>query len=103
MTEKFQGTRTPENEARLAQKQAELKTQAEKEAKQEASEEAENIVRTIASRWSERGFTPEQCVWSLALATINFRESIPESFGGKAMFDRVAYEAKQYYDENKGR
>lgn len=99
--EKFEGKRTAESAAKLQKKQEELKANADSEARQEASQEAEQMIKLITARWSQLGFTPEQCVWSLALATINFRESVPESFGGKAMFDRVAYEAKQYYDKNK--
>jgi hypothetical protein len=40
-------------------------------------------------------------VFALALATINFREGTPPEFGGKEMFDRVAHEARKYYDTNK--
>lgn len=101
--ETFKGERSEESAEKLAKKQLELQAKATQEAQAEASEEAEHMIRMISARWAERGFTPEQCVWSLALATVNFRESMPEKFGGKAMFDRVAYEAKQYYDANRNR
>jgi hypothetical protein len=66
----------------------------------------EEIINYLNRGWNERDFTPEQRVFSLALATINFREKVPDVFpdgtpGGVEMFDRVCYEAKVYYDENK--
>ena len=67
----------------------------------EAAGNTEEIVRWLQQQWGDRGFTPEQCVFALALATINFRETIPAKHGGKEMFDRVAAEARKYYDANK--
>jgi hypothetical protein len=67
----------------------------------EAAGNAEDIVSYLQQEWASRGFSPEQCVFALALATINFRETMPESFGGKEMFDRVAHEAHKYYQANK--
>ena len=89
--------RSPEN----AQKAARLmEAGAMNEHAIEAASHAEEIISWLQSEWGERGFTPEQCVFALALATINFRESVPEKYGGKEMFDRVAAEAKKYYDAN---
>lgn len=67
----------------------------------EAAAHAEDILRWLRNAWEARGFTPEQCVFAVALATINLRESLPEKLGGKELFDRVAAEAKRYYDANK--
>jgi hypothetical protein len=67
----------------------------------EAAGNAEDIVSWLQQEWASRGFSPEQCVFALALATINFRETMPENFGGKEMFDRVAHEAHKYYQANK--
>lgn len=67
----------------------------------EAAGNAEEVIKTLNEMWSERGFSPEQCVFALALVTINYRETVPEKFGGKAMFDRVAASAREYYDANK--
>lgn len=67
----------------------------------EAASNAEEIIKMLQQDWADRGFSPEQCVFSLALVTINFREGVPEKFGGKEMFDRVAREAKAYYNTNK--
>jgi hypothetical protein len=67
----------------------------------EAAAHAESIIRFLQAEWGERGFTPEQCVFSLALATINLREGVPEKYGGKDMFDRIAFEARKYYDANR--
>lgn len=67
----------------------------------EAAANAEDIIRLLTAQWGDHGFTPEQCVFALSLATINFRETIPEKYGGKEMFDRVAHEAHKYYHSNK--
>lgn len=69
----------------------------------EAARSAEIIIEWLQGEWGEKGFTPEQCVFALALATINFRETVPSEYGGKDMFDRVAGEARRYYDKNSGR
>ena len=65
----------------------------------------EEIVRYLNQVCNDRDFTPEQRVFSVALATINLRESIPEKFldgtmGGKGMFDRVCAAAREYYDKH---
>ena len=67
----------------------------------EAAGNAEEIIRYLTGLWDAEGFTPDQCVFALALVTINFRETLPDKFGGKEMFDRVAAEARRYYDANK--
>lgn len=66
----------------------------------EAAANTEDIIAALQQMWDDRGFSPEQCVFALALATINFREGVPAKFGGKEMFDRVAAEARKYYDAN---
>lgn len=68
-----------------------------------AAEYTEAIVRDLNEAWNDRNFTPEQRVFSLALATINFREHIPEVFpdgtpAGKAFFDRVCGLAREYFE-----
>lgn len=67
----------------------------------EAAGNAEEVIRHLTATWQAEGFTPEQCVFALALVTINYRETIPDTLGGKAMFDRIAGEARIYYDANK--
>lgn len=67
----------------------------------EAAASAEDVIKYLQNAWAERGFTPEQCVFALALVTINFREGVPSQFGGKEMFDRVATEARKYFDANR--
>lgn len=67
----------------------------------EAAANAEEVIKMLTELWGNHGFTPEQCVFALALVTINFRESLPGRYGGKEMFDRVAHEARLYYDANK--
>lgn len=63
----------------------------------------EELVRLLGTVWGEAGLTPEQCVFSLALVTINYRETVPDKFGGKDMFDRIAAEARRYYNDNVGK
>jgi hypothetical protein len=67
----------------------------------EAAAHAEVVIRFLQAEWGERGFTPEQCVFSVALATINLREGVPEKYGGKEMFDRIATEAQKYFNANR--
>lgn len=92
--------RTTEGQKRFDAKQAELAAKVIQDATLEAAGDAESVIALLQARWGDAGFTPEQCVYSLALVTINFRESLPEKFGGKAMFDRVAGEARAYYNAN---
>jgi len=66
----------------------------------------EEIISHLNEVWKERDFTPEQRIFSLALATINLRETVPDKFpdgtaGGKDMFDRVCAAARAYYDKHK--
>ena len=66
----------------------------------------EEIIAYLNRVWNERNFTPEQRIFSMALTTINLRETVPDKFpdgtpGGKEMFDRVCASARKYYDENK--
>jgi len=67
----------------------------------EAAGNAEEIIQYLSSMWNAEGFTPEQCVFALALVTINYRETLPDKLGGKEMFDRVCKEAREYYNANK--
>jgi hypothetical protein len=70
-------------------------------AEQEAAAFTEEILKWLNDRFNERGFSAGQRVFSVALATVNLREGLPEDKGGKALFDQVAYEARVYYDKNK--
>ena len=67
----------------------------------EAAGHSEAVIAWLNEQWADRGFSVEQCIFSLALVTINYRESLPEKYGGKAMFDNVAAEARKYYDANR--
>lgn len=90
--------RSPEN---LEAARRMIEAQSMNEHALEAASHAEEIVKWLQEQWGERGFSPEQCVFALALATINFREGMPEKYGGKEMFDRVAHEAHKYVQANK--
>jgi hypothetical protein len=90
--------RSPEN---LEQARRIIEARSMSEHALEAAAHAEDIIKWLQQEWGERGFSFEQCVFALALATINFRESMPEKAGGKEMFDRVAHEARKYYDANR--
>lgn len=91
-------TRSPEN---LAQAKRLIEASAMSDHALEAAANAEDLIAMLQQEWANRGFSPEQCVFALALITINFREGVPPEFGGKEMFDRVAAEARKYYDANK--
>jgi hypothetical protein len=100
MSDKFAEnvSRSPEN---IANAQRLIAADAMNAHSLEAAGDAEEIIRTLNAQWGEKGFTPEQCVFALALATINYREGLPEKYGGKTMFDRVASEARKYFDANR--
>lgn len=73
---------------------------------QAAATFTEEIVAYLNEVWKVRDFTPEQRIFSIALATINLRETVPETFpdgtsGGTEMFDRVCAAARAYYDKHK--
>lgn len=94
---------TPRSEAgqkRFDEKQREVAAKAAAEAMAEASTDVEEVMRLLTQRWTEKGFTPEQIVWCIALTTINWRETFPDKHGGKETFDRICREAKAYYDAN---
>lgn len=67
----------------------------------EAAEFTEEIVGWLNEAWAARGFSPEQAVFSLALACCNFRDHFPPGQGGTPFFDRVAAAARAYFDKNK--
>ncbi len=73
---------------------------------QASAEFTEEIITYLNEMWNARNFTPEQRIFSIALATVNLREQVPPEFpdgtpGGKDMFDRVCRAAREYYDKNK--
>jgi len=100
MNEKFAENISKSSEAIEAMKK-QMAASAMNDHALEAAGNGETIIRWLNEQWGEMGFSPEQCVFALALVTINYRENLPEKFGGKAMFDRVAVEARKYYDANR--
>lgn len=72
-----------------------------KQSQLEAAAFAEKIIEWLNEQFLALDFDVQQRVFSVALATINLREHLPEEKGGKRAFDNIAYAAKQYYDENK--
>jgi alkanesulfonate monooxygenase SsuD/methylene tetrahydromethanopterin reductase-like flavin-dependent oxidoreductase (luciferase family) len=69
----------------------------------EAAAFTEEIIRWLNNEWNAREFTPEQRIFSVALATVNLRQHFPADKGGTACFDTVAQNAKQYYLDNANR
>lgn len=67
----------------------------------EAAANTHEIIRLINAAWQEAELSLEQCVFALCLATINYRNTMPEQHGGKEAFDHIAVEAQEYYDRNK--
>jgi hypothetical protein len=67
----------------------------------EAAGFTEEIIAFLNEKWLERDFTPEQRIFSVALATVNLRQHFPDHLGGKETFDAVAKTAWEYFDKNK--
>lgn len=91
-------TRSPAN---LAAARRLIEARSMNEHALEAAAFAEDTLKWLQREWGERGFSPEQGIFALALATINVREGVPAEHGGKEKFDDVAEEARKYYDANK--
>lgn len=72
---------------------------AETDHMQEAAAGAEDIIAYLNDYWNEREFTPEQRIFSVALATVNLRQNFPKEKGGTDEFDRVAHEAWKYWKD----
>lgn len=83
--------------AESTQKMQEILAKAPLNDQDEAAGFAEEIIEMLNNAWNERQFTPEQRIFSIALATVNFRQHYPEDKGGKDEFDRVAHEAHKYF------
>lgn len=63
----------------------------------EAATFCEEIVAYLNDGWNAREFTPEQRIFSIALACVNLREHFPVEKGGKEFFDRICSTAKDYW------
>lgn len=55
---------------------------------------AQEILEMLPKMWADRGFSPEQSVFAIAMVTVHLRETF---HGGKERFDAVAREAHKYY------
>jgi len=91
-------TMSDENRNKVA---AEIAAKAAADDITEAAGFTEEIVAFLNTEWNKRGFTPEQRIFSAALATVNLRQHFPEERGGKEMFDTVAKTAWEYFAKNK--
>lgn len=96
--ESFKGqSMSPEQ---LAKARAKMVEQASEDHLAEAAAFTEEIIRWLNEEWNAREFTPEQRIFSVSLATINFRQHYPEDKGGKEKFDEVSKSAWKYYADN---
>lgn len=95
MAEKIAGQRVSDERVEKAQRIAD-EFRANVDHVREADECAQEILELLPKMWAERGFSHEQSVFAIALATIHLREKFPD---GKDRFDAVAYEARKYYAE----
>jgi hypothetical protein len=86
------------SDEKLARARAKIDAAAINDHLLEAARATEDTLTWLQQLWADRSFTHEQAVFSVALATINLRETFP---GGKDAFDAVAHEARLYYDQNK--
>jgi len=84
----------------LAKAQETLSQRAQSDHQQEAAAFTEEIIRWLNQEWNDREFTPEQRIFSVALATINFRNHFPVDKGGKEFFDKISKTAWEYFAAN---
>lgn len=97
--EKFDGqTMSEENKAKV---QAQMLETAGEIDVAEAAGFTEEIIKWLNQEWNDREFTLEQRIFSIALATVNLRNHLPEEKGGKQKFDEVARAAWEYYNSNR--
>lgn len=87
---------------RLEKMQGKIASQSAEDHFLEAAGFTEDLVKFLAGEFVQRGFTPEQGVFSVVLALVNLRETFPEKNGGKQTFDRVYKDAVEYYRKNAG-
>lgn len=63
----------------------------------EADKFTRAILEFVASAGAERGMSPEQQVFAVAVATVHLRETFP---GGKTRFDEVCRAAQEHYEKD---
>jgi hypothetical protein len=87
----------------LAKAQSRMAEDAAAHDTHEAAAFCEELIAWLNEEWNARSFTPEQRIFSVALATINLRQHFPEERGGKELFDRVSKAAWEYFRDAKSR
>jgi len=87
------------NPTTLAKVQSRMAEDAAAHDTDEAATFCEELIAWLNAEWNARGFTPEQRIFSVALATINLRQHFPEERGGKEVFDRVSKAAWEYFGQ----
>jgi hypothetical protein len=87
------------SEAKRAEVAERVAVQAEHEHVLEAAAFCEEAIAWLNEQWNAREFTAEQRIFSIALLTINMRQTFPPERGGKDLFDRVSHEAWDYYQK----
>lgn len=92
---RVEGQKLTEGQLKQAQKAAE-DLLANVDHVREADICAQEVLELLPRMWAERGFSPEQSVFTIAMVTVHLRETFP---GGKERFDAVAREAHKYYVE----
>lgn len=87
--------------AEVARTQRMMQEQSLREDLTEAAQFTEETIAWLNAQWADRGFSPEQAVFSIALACCNLRDHFPPGQGGVEFFDRIAAAAREYFDKNK--
>jgi hypothetical protein len=87
------------SDANRAQAAERVAAQADQDHVREAATFCEEVIGWLNEQWNAREFTAEQRIFSLALVTINMRQTFPPERGGKELFDRVSHEAWRYYEK----
>jgi hypothetical protein len=63
----------------------------------EADAFAETLMEHVATDGAQRGLSPEQLVFAVAIATIHLRRTFP---AGTQRFDEICREAQVHYDKD---
>lgn len=98
MAEKLEGQKLTEERLKKAA-EAQDKVLADVDHIQEADICAQEMLELLPKMWAERGFSPEQSIFAIAMVTVHLRETFP---GGKERFDQVAHEAHKHYVNKPG-
>jgi hypothetical protein len=88
------------SQEKLDKAQGAISRQSAEEHQIEAASFTEETIKWLNTEWNDREFTPEQRIFSISLALVNFRNHFPEDKGGKEFFDKISKTAWEYFAAN---